>query len=124
MSQVFWPTGMSEAMWWYIPHLSLLWRNEGSRFLSFVKMNAMRTLEPRLELPRDRQTTPPRRSKPFAITFFDGLPGDFFSMPSLEITPCAPFTVGAAQLSTTLFVVSNPGGTCIPKETSHTLNRE
>ncbi len=101
----------------HVPQLWLLCSDEAPRLLSFVKMYAIATLAPRLEWPRDRQTTPPRRSKPLASNFFDGLLDIFLSLAS----PVSPRKAGALVVAeeAMLFMVSNPGGACVKENVSY-----
>lgn len=78
-------------------------------------MYAMATFAPRLDRPRDRQTTPPRSSKPLASNFFDGLLDNFLSPLVIGL-----WTIGSEEVAPEVIpsVASNPGGTYVEKNTN------
>lgn len=86
-----------------------------ARLLSLVRIYARTTLAPRLEWPRDRQITPPRRSKPLAISFFDAL--DNFLSPE-EICPQDSVAIMFA-LEIMSFPSSTPSGTYMYENVCH-----
>ena len=80
-------------------------------------MYAMATLAPKLEWPRERQIAPPIRSKPLASNFLEGLSEIFLSLASPVCPQKAVELVVSEEV--VLFMVSNPGGTCVEEIVNH-----